>query len=105
MDEARASADQTRVRLAEAQVHEADQTRRHGLLQDELRRAHEEVATLHRRLEQSEELRAELAGHLFESDAREDVQELVRLRQEVDAARERALANERIATQLRARVD
>ena len=105
LDEARANADQARTRLAEAAVREADQTRRHGLLQDELARAREEVNTLHRRLEQSEALRAELAGHLFESEVKEDAQELIRLRQEVELGQERALANERTAAQLRARVD
>jgi hypothetical protein len=105
LDEARANADQARVRLAEAAVREADQVRRQGLVHDELARAREEVAALHRRLEHSEALRAELAGHLFESEARDDAQELMRLRQEVAAARERALANEQNAAQLRARVD
>src|SRR5688500_6131450 len=65
LEEARASADQARVRLAEAAAREADQVRRHGLLHDELARAREEVTALHRRLEQSEALRAGLAGHLF----------------------------------------
>lgn len=105
LDEARADADRARVGLAEAAARQADETRRHGLLQDELARAREEVAALHRRLEHSEALRAELEGHLFESEARDDVQELVRLRQEVVAARERALVNEQTAAQLRARVD
>src|SRR5690348_12739048 len=105
LDEARTNADQARGRLAEAAVREADQTRRHALLQDELARAREEVAALHRRLEQSEALRAELAGHLFESEPPEDAQELMRLRQEVETTRERALASERTAAQLRARVD
>jgi hypothetical protein len=105
LDEARAEADRARVRLAEAAAREADEARRHGLLQDELARAREEVAALHRRLEHSEALRAELAGHLFESEPRDDAQELVRLRREVVAARERALVNEHTAAQLRARVD
>jgi hypothetical protein len=105
LDEARANADQARVRLAETAAREADQGRRHGLLQDELARAREELVALHRRLEHSEALRAELSGHLFESEAREDAQELIRLRQEVLATRERALVSEQIAAQLRGRVD
>ncbi|MGH7521887.1 MAG: hypothetical protein ACREMI_11465, partial [Gemmatimonadales bacterium] len=76
-----------------------------SLLQDEVARAREEVTALHRRLEHSEALRAKLQGHLFESEPREDAQELVRLRGEVAAARERIAGSEQIASQLRARVD
>src|SRR5262245_19546192 len=75
LDEARGEADQARVRLAEAAVREAGETRRLGLLQDEVARAREEVVALHRQLEHSEALRAELEGHLFESEARDDAQE------------------------------
>src|SRR5687768_13014637 len=105
LDEARAEADQARVRLAEAAAREAGETRRMSLLQDEVARAREEVAALHRRLEHSEALRAKLQGHLFESEAKVDAQELVRLRREVAAARERIAGSEQIASQLRARVD
>jgi hypothetical protein len=105
LDEARAEADQARVRLAEAAAREAGETRRMSLLQDEVARAREEVAALHRRLEHSEALRAKLQGHLFESEPRDDAQELVRLRREVAAARERIAASEQTASQLRARVD
>ena len=105
LDEARAEADQARVRLAEAAAREAGETRRLSLLQDEVARAREEVAALHRRLEHSEALRAKLQGNLFESEASGDAQELVRLRGEVAAARERIAASEQIASQLRARVD
>ncbi len=105
LDEARADADQARVRLSEAAARRADETRRHGLLQDELARAREEVAALHRRLEHSEALRAELQGHLFESEVRDDAQELVRLRAEVAAAQERASVSEQTAAQLRSRID
>jgi len=105
LDEARAEADQARVRLAEALAREAGETRRLSLLQDELARAREEVAALHRRLEHSEALRAKLQGHLFESEPRDDAQELVRLRREVAAARERIAGSEQTASQLRARVD
>jgi HEAT repeats len=105
LDEARAEADQARVRLAEAAAREADEARRLSLLQDEVARAREEVAALHRRLEHSEALRAKLQGHLFESEPRDDAQELVRLRREVAAARERIAGSEQTASQLRARVD
>lgn len=105
LDEARAEADQARIRLAEAAAREAGETRRLSLLQDEVARAREEVAALHRRLEHSEALRAKLQGHLIESEPREDAQELVRLRREVAAAQERIAASEQIASQLRARVD
>src|SRR5207247_11206090 len=68
-------------------------------------RARAEGAARHRRLEHSEALRAKLQGHLFESDGRDDAHELVRLRREVAAARERIAASEQTASQLRARVD
>lgn len=105
LDEARAEADQARVRLAEAAAREAGETRRMSLLQDEVARAREEVAALHRRLEHSEALRAKQQGHLFESEPRDDAQELVRLRREVAAAQGRIAASEQTASQLRARVD
>jgi len=105
LDEARAEADQARVRLAEAAAREAAETQRLSVLQDEVARARAEVATLHRRLEQSEALRAKLQGHLIESEPREDAQQLVRLRREVATAHERIAASEQIASQLRARVD
>jgi hypothetical protein len=105
LDEARAEADQARVRLAEALAREAGETRRMSLLQDEVARAREEVAALHRRLEHSEALRAKLQGHLFESEPRDDAQELVRLRREVAAAKERVAGSEQTASQLRTRVD
>jgi len=103
--EARAEADQARVRLAEAAAREAGETQRLSVVQDEVARARAEVAALHRRLEQSEALRAKLQGHLIESEPREDAQELVRLRREVAAAHERIAASEQTASQLRARVD
>src|SRR5205814_2470632 len=105
LDEARADADQARVRLAEAAAREAGETLRLSVLQDEVARARAEVAALHRRLEQSEALRAKLQGHLFESEGEGDAQELMRLRREVAAARERIAASEQTASQLRARVD
>ena len=105
LDEARAEADQARIRLAEAAAREAGETQRLSVLQDEVARARAEVAALHRRLEHSEALRAKLQGHLFESEGRDDAQELVRLRREVAAARERIAASEQTTPQLRARVD
>ena len=105
LDEARADADQARIRLAEAAAREAGETLRLSVLQDEVARARAEVAALHRRLEHSEALRAKLQGHLFESEGKGDAQELVRQRREVAAARERIAASEQTASQLRARVD
>ena len=105
LDEARAEADLARVRLAEAAAREAGETQRLNLLQNEIAQAREEVAALHRRLEHSEALRAKLQGHLFESESRDDVHELVRLRREVAAARERIAAGEQMTSHLRARVD
>jgi hypothetical protein len=105
LDEARAEADQARIRLAEAAAREAGETQRLGVIQDEVARARAEVAALHRRLEHSEALRAKLQGHFFESEGRDDAHELVRLRREVAAARERIAASEQTASQLRARVD
>src|SRR5437016_7124958 len=105
LDEARTEADQARIRLAEAAAREAGETQRLSVLQDEVARARAEVAALHRRLEHSEALRAKLQGHLFESEGRDDAQELMRLRREVAAARERIAASEQTTSQLRARVD
>jgi len=105
LDEARAEADQARIRLAEAAAREAGETQRLSVLQDEVARARAEVAALHRRLEQSEALRAKSQGQLFESEGKGDAQELMRLRREVAAARERIAASEQTTPQLRARVD
>src|SRR5437016_2280324 len=105
LDEARAEADQARIRLAEAAAREVGETQRLSVLQGEVARARAEVAALHRRLEHSEALRAKLQGHLFESEGRDDAQELMRLRRAVAAARERIAASEQTASQLRARVD
>src|SRR5256714_15562501 len=103
LDEARAEADQARIRLAEAAAREAGETQRLSVVQDEVARARAEVAALHRRLEHSEALRAKLQGHLFESDGRDDAQELVRLRRGGGAAPERIAARERRAPPARAR--
>jgi hypothetical protein len=105
LDEARADADQARIRLAETLARGAGETQHLSVLQAEVAQAREEVAALHRRLEHSEALRAKLQGHLIESEPRSDAQELVRLRREVAAANDRIAASEQTATQLRARVD
>jgi hypothetical protein len=105
LNEARTEADQARLRLAEAAAREAGETQRLSVIQDEVARARAEVAALHRRLEQSEALRAKLQGHFFESDGRDDAHELVRLRREVAAAHDRIAASEQTASQLRARMD
>jgi hypothetical protein len=105
LDEARAEADLARVRLAEAAAREVGETQRLSRLQDEVAQARQEVAALHRRLEHSEALRAKLQGHVFESEPRDDAQELVRLRREAAAARERIAGSEQTTSQLRARVD
>src|SRR5205809_5899970 len=72
LDEARAEADQARIRLAEAAAREAGETLRLSVLQDEVARARAAVAALHRRLAQSEALRGTLQGHLFASEVRDD---------------------------------
>src|SRR2546422_5920175 len=94
LDEARAEADQARIRLAQAAAREAGGTLRLSVLPDDVARARAEIAALHRRLEHSEALRAKLQGHLFESEGKGDAQELMRLRREVAAARERIAARE-----------
>lgn len=104
VDEARAEAHRARERLAETTARQAERTRQHQLLHEELAAAREEVALLHRRLEHSEALRAQLEGRLFEGSTPEDAEELVRLRGEVAAYRDLTAARERIVTDLRARV-
>jgi hypothetical protein len=104
VDEARAEAHRARERLAETTARQAERTRQHQILHDELAQAREEVALLHRRLEHSEALRAQLEGRLFEGSAPEDAEELVRLRGEVATYRDLTAAREKIVTDLRARV-
>src|SRR6185503_12208194 len=72
---------------------------------EELAQAREEAASLHRRLEHSEALRAEVEGRLFESGARDDTAELARLRRELLAERQRSISYETTVSGLRARVD
>jgi hypothetical protein len=104
VDEARAEAHRARERLAETTARQADRTRVHQLLHEELAAAREEVALLHRRLEHSEALRAQLEGRIFEGASPEDAEELVRLRGEVAAYRDLTAAREKIVMDLRARV-
>lgn len=105
LDEARSEADSVRMKLAEGAVREADQARRHSLVHQELAEARAEIASLRERLDRSEALRAELEGHLFEAGARGDAAELVRLRREVMAQRQRSIVSERTSARLRARAD
>jgi hypothetical protein len=105
VDEARAEAHKARALLAEAAAREAGHAGRHQRLHEELAAAREEIATLHRRLEQSEALRAGLEGRLFESAAPDDATELVRLRGEVAAHRDLTAARQRMAAELQARVE
>src|SRR5690606_24521167 len=80
LESARAEADLARTRLADAAAREAEHARRYSAAVQELAEARAEIASLHRRLEHSEALRAELEGQLFEQGAQDDAQELVRLR-------------------------
>lgn len=105
LDAAREEADRARAKLAEAAVREADHARRYNLIHEELAEARSEVATLHRDLERSEALRAEIAGHLFEAGSRADAEELVRLRKKVLAEDQRAVVSDRTVARLRERVE
>jgi hypothetical protein len=105
LDEARAEADRARLRLAVVTAREAEDARRSAIVHEELAEAREEAVSLHRRIEQSEALRAAHEGRLFEASAPTDLEELIRLRREVWVERERADASERIASELRARCD
>ena len=104
VDEARAEAHRARELVAEASTREADHARRHLEAQEEVAAARQELASMHRRLEHSEALRAGLEGRLFESTRPEDAQELVRLRREVAAHGNLTEARKRTVADLRARV-
>lgn len=104
LSEARADADLARTRLAEAAAREADHARRHALVQEELAVAREEVASLHRRLERSDALRAEMEGRLFEAGSA-DAGELVRLRREASGTLGERDAHRQAMAHLRARID
>lgn len=105
VDEARAEAHKARALLAEATAREAEHAGRHQRLHEELAATREELGTLHRRLEQSEALRAGLEGRLFESETPDDARELVRLRGEVAAHRDLAAARQRMVAELQTRVE
>lgn len=102
---AREEADRARSKLAEATAREANHARRYSLLHEELADARAEVALLHRQLERSEVLRAEMEGHLFESGAHGDAEELVRLRRKALAEGQRTLVSSRALARLRSRVE
>ena len=104
LDMAREEADRARAKLAEASAREADHARRFSLIHEELAEARAEIVALNRHLEHSEALRAEIAGHLFEGGAPEDVEELIRLRQKALSEDQRALVSDRTVARLRERV-
>ena len=103
--EAREEADRARSRLAEAAAREAEHARRYSLVHQELAEARADIGFLHRHLEHSEALRAEIEGHLFETGDRKDAEELVRLRQKVLADDQRAILSDRTVARLRERVE
>jgi len=105
LEEARDEADRARTKLAGAHAREAEHARRAWRLHEELSEARAEVAALHRRLEQSEALRAEVSGHLFEAGERDDTEELRRLRTRLLAEDQRAVVQDRTVERLRERVD
>ncbi len=102
---AREEADHVRGKLAEVAARETEHARRFCLVHEELAEARAEIAVLHRHLERSEALRAEIAGHLFEGGVGEDTGELIRLRRKALAEDQRALISDRTVTRLRARVE
>lgn len=105
LEATRHEADHARTKLAEALAREAEHARGASLLHDELAEAREEIAALHRHLARSEALRAEAEGRLFEAGARDDAEELIRLRRRVLSEGQRAQAGERALERLRARVE
>lgn len=105
LNAARDEADHVRSRLAEAAAKETRHARRFCLIHEELAEARAEIAILHRHLDRSEALRAELAGHLFEAGPTADAEELVRLRRRAMAEDQRASMSDRTIARLRERVD
>ncbi len=105
LNAARDEADHVRTRLAEAAAKETRHARRFCLIHEELAEARAEIAILHRHLDRSEALRAELAGHLFEAGPTADAEELVRLRRRAMAEDQRASMSDRTIARLRERVD
>ena len=65
----------------------------------------QELASVHRRLEQSDALRAGAEGLLLESGAPDEAAELARLRRELRDERQRSVLQERTLTELRGRVE
>jgi hypothetical protein len=102
---AREEADRAREKLAAAVAREAEHARRHWMLHEELSEARTELAAIHRHLERSEALRARIAGHLFEADARTDSEELLRLRLKALSEDQRVIVQERTLARLRGRVE
>ena len=105
LNAARDEADHVRTRLAEAAAKETHHARRFCLIHEELAEARAEIAILHRHLDRSEALRAELAGHLFEAGPTADAEELVRLRRRALAEDQRASMSDRTIARLRERID
>jgi hypothetical protein len=105
LQSARAEADLARTLLAESAAREADLARRAADLHAAIAAAREEVATLHRRLEHSDALRAETEGRLLEAGARDEAAELARLRREAREQRRRADASESTLKALRSRIE
>lgn len=102
---ARGDADAARTKLADSCAREADHARRYGMIHAELAEARAEIAVLHRRLERSEALKAEIEGYLFEAGSRADTDELTRLRTKVLVEEQRSLVNDRTLARLRLRVE
>jgi len=105
LEAAREEADGVRAKLAEAAARESEHARRFCLIHEELAEARAELAVLHRHLDRSEALRAEITGHLFEAGTREDTDELIRLRRRALAEDQRAMVSDRTVTRLRRRVE
>ncbi|MEX2465671.1 MAG: HEAT repeat domain-containing protein, partial [Gemmatimonadota bacterium] len=102
---AREEADSARTKLAESCAREADHARRYGEIHAELADARAEVASLYRRLERAEALKAEIEGYLFEAGAGTDAEELMRLRRQVLVEDQRTLVTDRTLARLRGRVE
>jgi hypothetical protein len=103
LEAARAEADQARAKLAEAAAREADHARRYSLVQTEIAEARAELAAVHQRLERAEALRAELEGHLLDTGPRADARELLQLRRDLLAERQRARGTDSTLGRLRER--
>ena len=102
---ARDEADHVRSQLSDVAARETEHARRYCMIHEELAEARAEIAVLHRHLDRSEALRAEIAGHLFEGGVGEDTEELIKLRRRALAEDQRAMVSDRTVTRLRARVE